>query len=173
MTHWGNLTLLSSRQELPVPQCRFICGRLSLETLINSAVMTEPECVPFDGDPLGASRRLTVPVSWSGQERRAVDLKSMGQDGHCGPFSSYQVSSPHASVYIASGNKLWGNLILSEATAWLSSRLGSPVASHQATVSPLLWVCITSSTVLNYLSLTSCPQCEVCPATLRFHRHRW
>ncbi|MEQ2173528.1 hypothetical protein GOODEAATRI_032985 [Goodea atripinnis] len=35
-----------------------------------------------------------------------------------------------------------------------------PVASHQDTVSPILWVCITPLTVLNHLSLTSCP-CSV------------
>ena len=74
-----------------------------------------------------------------------------------GPFSADQVSTPHARVYIASGNKLWGNLILLEVAGWLSSHSGSPVASHQATVSPLLWVCITSSTVLNRPSLTSPP----------------
>lgn len=74
-----------------------------------------------------------------------------------GTFSPDRVSVLHARVYIAPGNKLWGNLILFEAAAWLSSHPGSPVASHQATAPPLLWVFITSLTVLKHPSLTFCP----------------
>lgn len=107
----------------------------------------------------------------SGLER-AGDL--MGAENlRSGSFSPDQVSAPHARVYIASGNKLWGNLIPVETTGWLPSRSGSPVASHRATVSLLLGVCITSSTVLNHPSLTSRPpQREACSSTLRFHRRR-
>lgn len=60
-----------------------------------------------------------------------------------GAFSPDPMSTLHARVYIASGNKLWGNLILSEAACWLSSHLRSPVAGHQVMVPPLLRVCIT------------------------------
>lgn len=124
--------------------------------------MTEAECELCGRGPLGASRKgdHAIELVWergggSGLERAGDTVGA--ENLSSGTFSPYQMSSPHARVYIASGNKLWGNLILLEATGWLSPHSGSPVASHQAMVSPLLGVCITSSTVLNHPTLTSCP----------------
>lgn len=161
----GGLPFTVAEGNSPVLQCPDSCGRLSPETLISRAVMTESEWELCGGAPLGALWRVTMPVGWSGAGggggggsalERAGDTVG-AENLSSGPFSADQVSAPHARVYIASGNKLWGNLILLEAAGWLSSHPGSPVASHQATVSPLLRVCITSSTVLNHPSLTSCP----------------
>lgn len=92
--------------------------------------MTELECELCDGDPLGAS--------WKWRLEKARDTVSV-EILFSGPFSLYQVSSLHARVHIASDNKLWGNLIFLETTAWLSSHPGSHVVIHQAMVSLLLW----------------------------------
>lgn len=171
----GGLLFTVARGNSLVPQCPFSC-RLSLETLISRAVMTEPEWELCGEGPLGAPWRVTMPVDWSWQEEGYSGLESAGdmvgaENLSSGAFSPDQMSTLHARVYIASGNKLWGNLTLFEGAGWLSSHSGSPVASHQATVPPLLRVCITSSTVLNHPSPFA-RHCEACPTTLRFHRHR-
>lgn len=158
----GGLLFTVARGNSLLPQCPFSCGRVSLETLISSAVMTEPEWELCADGPLGAPWRVTMPAGWSGQEEGCSGLERAGdtvgaENLSSGAFSPDQMSTLHARVYIASGNKLWGNMILFEAAGWLSSHSGSPVASHQATVPPLLGVCITSSTVLNHPSLTFCP----------------
>lgn len=103
---------------------------------------------------LRQSESCVVEVCWGPHEGRPYHLVGLGKNRDSeleragdvvvaenlssGPFSPDQMSTPHARVYIASGNKLWGNLILLEMAGWLSSHSGSPVASHQATVSPLL-----------------------------------
>lgn len=124
--------------------------------------MTETEWELCGEGPWGAPWRVTMQVGWSGQEEGCSGLERAGdtvgaQNLSSGAFSPDQMSTLHARVYIASGNKLWGNMILFEAAGWLPSHSGSPVASHQATAPPLLGVCITTSTVLNHPSLTYCP----------------
>lgn len=84
------------------------------------------------------------------------------EDLFSGTFSPDRVSVLHARVYIAPGNKLWGNPILFEAAAWLSSRPGCPVAGHQATAPP-------TTLGVHYLSHSAKPSLpHLLPATVKY-----
>ena len=62
----GGLLFTVAEGNSPVLQCPVSCGRLSPETLISRAVMTESEGELCGGAPLGALWRVTMPVGWSG-----------------------------------------------------------------------------------------------------------